>query len=244
MNIFGETTNCQVAAFTFSATTRLWIITPFSVENLTIRHVLAARNAAKTVHVERHEEALLPICTEILSWGARHTDEHFLEFHRHMRTDASRILSSHWSLPAVALQSRRCRVVAGVRMHCLFSRGLRVFRWHNLTWPADLWSKISRWPGYFSSSSFNGDFCWCRTAATAKLVIYALWDEMNQFVWPRSALFFSHIDAWSSMCLEWASFLGCTWNEPVCLPEMLNRPVSYFARLPLHISLIFFALYE
>ena len=90
------------------------------MENLTIHHVLAARNAAKTVHVERHEEALLPIRTEILSRGARHSDEHFLEFHRHMSmTDASRILSSHRLLPAVALQSRCCCVVAGVRIQLL-----------------------------------------------------------------------------------------------------------------------------
>ena len=67
---------------------------------------------------------------------------------------------------AVALQSRRCCVVVGVRIHCLFSRGLHVFRWH-LTWPADLWSKISQWLGYFRSP-FNGNFCWCRTVATAK----------------------------------------------------------------------------
>ena len=42
---------------------------------------------------------------------------------------------------------------------CTFSDG---------TWPGLLISEANSLNGYFSSSSFNGDFCWCRTVATAK----------------------------------------------------------------------------
>ena len=46
---------------------------------------LAAPSDEKTVPMEWHEEALLPICTEILSRGTRQSDEHFLKLHYHLR---------------------------------------------------------------------------------------------------------------------------------------------------------------
>jgi hypothetical protein len=65
---------------------------PFPIKDITC-HRVAACGAEKTMHVERHEAALLPVCAEILPGGARQPDEHILQLHNHMSASGRYVFS-------------------------------------------------------------------------------------------------------------------------------------------------------